>query len=180
MVAAPAFTLASDPTDASGTGAGRYDGEGLARRRVGLIEGGRLDGFLYDTYAARRSGRASTASASRSYATSPGVGATAITIAPGDRSAAELIASVDDGVYVQEVSGLHSGVNPVSGDFSVGATGLAIHNGALAAPFREATVASTLQRMLLDIVAIGSDVAWQPGGVAGATLVIRDVSLGGS
>lgn len=179
-VAAPMISLASDPVDPTGTAAGRNDGEGLGRRRVPLIESGRLEGFLYDTYSGRRSGRASTASASRSYTSSPSVGASAITIAAGDRSPEELIESVDDGVYVQDVSGLHSGVNPISGDFSVGATGLIIRDGALAEPFREATIASTLQRMLLDVAAIGSDLEWLPGGSAGATLVIKDVSLGGN
>jgi len=178
-VAASGVTLMSDPTDPGAFGAGRYDGEGLARRRVALIGAGALEGFLYDTYSARRAGRASTASASRSYSSTPGVGAAALTLAPGRRSQAELIAGIDDGVYVQDVSGLHSGVNPVSGDFSVGATGLIIRNGAFAEPFREATIASTLQRMLLDIVAVGSDVEWLPSGPAGVTLVIGDVSLGG-
>ena len=179
-VAAAVVDLVSDPTDPGAFGAGRYDGEGLARRRVPLIEGGRLQGFLYDTYAGRRAGKASTGSASRSYATTPGVGAAALTITAGARSQAELLADVGDGVYIQEVSGLHSGVNPVSGDFSVGATGLAISAGAFGAPFREATIASTLQRMLLDVVAVGADLRWMPSGPAGVTLVIRDVSLGGS
>jgi len=102
-----------------------------------------------------------------------------LTLGPGSKSQAELIAGIEEGVYVQEVSGLHSGVNPVSGDFSVGATGLMIRRGALAEPFREATIASTLQRMLLDIVAVGSDLEWLPSGPAGVTLVIGDVSLGG-
>jgi PmbA protein len=179
-VASPLVTVASDPTDPASFDAGRYDGEGLAHRRVPLIAGGDLQGFLYDTYAGRRSGKASTGSASRSYATSPMVGALAISVVPGDQSPEALIASVGDGVYVQEVNGLHSGVNPVSGDFSVGATGLMIRDGQLAEPFREATIASTLQRMLLDVVAIGSDLEWMPGGAAGVTLVIRDVSLGGA
>jgi PmbA protein len=179
-VGAPVMTLVSDPTDPGAFGAGTHDGEGLARRRVPLIEGGTLQGFLYDTYSGRRSGRASTASASRSYSTPPAVGATALTLAPGDADQAALIAGVSEGVYVQDVSGLHSGVNPVSGDFSVGATGLMIRDGAFAEPFREATIASTLQRMLLDVVAVGSDHRWLPSGPAGVTLVIRDVSLGGS
>lgn len=179
-VAAPPVTLVSDPTDPAAFGAGRYDGEGLARRRVPLIDGGLLSGFLYDTYSGRRSGRASTGSASRSYSSTPAVGAAALTLVPGARSQSELIAGVADGVYVQEVSGLHSGVNPVSGDFSVGATGLIIRDGALAQPFREATIASTLQRMLLDVAAVGADHRWLPSGPAGVTLVITDVSLGGS
>ena len=179
-VAAGPVTLLSDPTDPGAFGAGHVDGEGLARRRVPLIEGGTLRGFLYDTASGRRAGRPSTGSASRTYSSTPGVGAPALTLTPGTRSQAVLVAAVGDGVYVQEVSGLHSGVNPVSGDFSVGATGLAIRGGALAEPFREATIASTLQRILLDVVEVGADHEWLPGGAAGVTLVVRDISLGGA
>jgi PmbA protein len=179
-VAAPSVDLTSDPTDPGAFGAGHYDGEGLARRKVPLVTEGILRGFLYDTYSGRRAGRASTASASRGYSSPPAVGAAALTLAPGTASQAELVTGVADGVFVQEVSGLHSGVNPISGDFSVGATGLVIRDGVFAEPFREATIASTLQRMLLDIVAVGGDHEWLPGGPAGVTLVIRDVSLGGA
>ena len=82
-------------------------------------------------------------------------------------------------MVVQSVTGLHSGANPVSGDFSVGVEGLMVRDGALAEPVREATIASTLQRMLKDVVAIGSDLEWLPGGAAGVTLVIGDVTLSG-
>ena len=59
---------------------------------------------------------------------------------------------------MRSVSGLHSGVNPVSGDFSTGADGLMFRDGQLAEPVREFTIASTLQRMLSDVVAVGNDV----------------------
>jgi PmbA protein len=81
---------------------------------------------------------------------------------------------------VQGFTGLHSGVNAVSGDFSVGADGLMVRDGAVAEPVREVTVASTLQRMLLDIRAVGADVEWLPNGAAVPTIVIADVSLGGA
>lgn len=84
-----------------------------------------------------------------------------------------------EGLYVQTVSGIHSGVNPVSGDFSVGAEGLMIRNGALAEPVREVTVASTLQRMLHSVVEIGGDLRWLPGVAAGQTLAIADMALSG-
>ncbi len=87
---------------------------------------------------------------------------------------------VGEGVLVQSVSGIHSGVNTISGDFSVGAEGLMIRDGQLAEPVREFTIASTLQRMLLDIVAIGSDIRWLPGGSAGLTLAISGMSLSGA
>jgi PmbA protein len=68
----------------------------------------------------------------------------------------------------------------VSGDFSVGAEGLMIRDGAFAEPVREVTIASTLQRMLKEIVAIGGDLEWLPGLAAGMTLAIADVSMSGS
>ena len=79
----------------------------------------------------------------------------------------EILAAVGEGLFVQSVTGVHSGVNPVSGDFSVGAEGLMIRGGVLAEPVREVTVASTLQRMLQSIVHVGGDVrvaarAWPP------------------
>ncbi len=81
---------------------------------------------------------------------------------------------------MQGVSGLHSGVNPVSGDFSVGAEGVMVRGGAPAEAVREVTIASTLQRMLLDVVAVGADLEWQPGGTGCPSVAISDVSLGGT
>jgi PmbA protein len=101
-------------------------------------------------------------------------------LVPGSKSQQELIADVDDGVLIQMVQGLHSGVNPISGDFSTGASGLLINNGQVGAPVREFTIASTLQKMLLDVAAIGGDVDWLPMSANGMTLVIRDVTLSGS
>jgi len=100
-------------------------------------------------------------------------------LSPGHSNADEILAQVGDGLYVQSVTGIHSGVNPVSGDFSVGAEGLMIEGGALGQPVREVTVASTLQRMLQSIVAIGGDVRWLPGTAAGQTLAIAEMSLSG-
>src|SRR5204863_8733184 len=125
-------------------------------RRNTLIEGGILQGFLYNTYAARRAGVRSTGSAVRAgFKSTPGVGTRAVSIVPGDSSPEQIMRSVGDGLLVQSVTGVHSGVNPVSGDFSVGAEGLLIRRGELAEPVREMTIASTLQRLLKAIVAIG-------------------------
>ena len=99
---------------------------------------------------------------------------------PGDKTQEELLAEVGEGLLVRSAIGLHSGANPVSGDFSVGVEGLMVRDGVLAEPLREATIASTIQRMLLDVIAIGSDLEWLPGGAAGVTVVIGDVSMSGS
>jgi PmbA protein len=176
---AAGLTLVDDPTDAASLGAGACDGEGLACRPSTLLEDGVLRGFLHDTWSARRAGTVSTASAVRGYASTPTPGAMALALRPGRLPFDELVGTVGDGVLVQEVSGLHSGINAVSGDVSVGAEGLVIRDGALAEPFREATIATTLQRLLLDVVAVGSDFEWRPGGTGAPSLAVADASLGG-
>ena len=180
QIGSPLLTLVDDATDPRSLGADSHDGEGLATRRIPLIEDGVLQGFLHNTTTGRRAGVPSTASAVRGYCSTPGVGAQALAVSPGRASLDELVADVDHGVLVQSMSGLHSGVNPVSGDFSVGVEGLMLRGGARAEPIREATVASTLQRLLLDIAAVGGEVEWTPGGTGAVALVIPGVTLSGA
>jgi PmbA protein len=178
-IASPLLTLVDDPTDPRSMGADTYDGEGLACRRNVLIDDGMLTGFLHNSYTGRRAGTASTASAVRGSRSLPGVGPQALVVAPGPLDYEQLLARVDHGILVQSMSGLHSGVNITSGDFSVGAEGLMIRYGARAEPVREVTIASTLPRLLLDLVAVGSEIEWLPGGAGSAALVFNDVSLSG-
>lgn len=180
-VSAAAVTLTDDPTDPEAYGASPYDAEGLACRRNVLIRDGSLERFLYNSYAARRAGTSSTGSAVRAgYKSAPGIGARALSLVPGTKAPEQILAEVGDGLLVQSVSGIHSGVNPVSGDFSVGAEGLLVRGGELAGPVREFTIASTIQRMLLGVVAVGSDLERLPSSAAGVTLAIGDVSLSGA
>ena len=179
-VAAPIVRLVDDPTNPQAYTATDVDGEGLAARRNVLIEDGVLRQFSHNSYSARRAGTVSTGNAVRGgFSGSPGVGALALSLAPGTRSQAEIVASIDDGLLVQSVSGIHSGVNPISGDFSTGAAGLLINGGELGAPVREFTIGSTLQKMLQDVGEIGGDVEWLPMRAAGVSLVIHDVTLSG-
>lgn len=182
-VAVPSLTLTDDPVNADAYGAAPYDAEGLATRRLSLIDGGVLQGFVHNTVTARRmgGGARSTGSAVRGgFKGTPGVGCRALSLVPGTLSPAEVLQSVGSGVLVQSISGVHSGVNPISGDFSVGAEGLMIRDGVLAEPVREFTIASTIQRMLQEVVALGNDLEWLPGGSAGLTLAIDGLSLSGS
>ncbi|HVA03030.1 MAG TPA: TldD/PmbA family protein [Acidimicrobiales bacterium] len=180
-VAVPTLILVDDPTDARSFGASTHDAEGLACRRNVLIENGVLRGFVFDTTSARRAGLASTASAVRGgYATTPVAGCRALLLSPGTLEAADILSRVGEALFVQSITGVHSGVNPVSGDFSVGAEGLMVRDGQLAEPVREVTIASTLQRMLQSVLHIGADVEWLPGVAAGQTVAIDGMALSGS
>ena len=180
-VANPLLTLVDDPTHPQAYTATELDGEGLAARRNVLIDEGVLRCFVHSSYSARRAGTVSTGNAVRGgFKGTPGVGCLALQLVPGKRQQDELIADIADGVLVQQVSGMHSGVNPISGDFSTGASGLMITDGQIGAPVREFTIASTLQRMLLDVGEIGGDVDWLPMRAAGVSLVIHDVTMSGA
>jgi PmbA protein len=181
MVASPLFSLLDDPTDERHFGASSHDGEGLACRKNLLIKDGQLQAFVYDTYSAKRAGTASTGSAIRGgIAGSPSAGCRALQLAPGSEDQATILKNVGYGVYVESLMGVHSGVNPISGDFSVGVRGLMIRDGQLAEPVRELAIASTLQRMLLDLSHVGNDVEWLPGSAAGQTLAIEEIAVSGS
>lgn len=180
-VGSNSLTLVDDPTNPDAYGASTYDAEGLACRRNVLISDGVLQGFVYNTYAGRRAGVASTGCAVRGgFKSAPGVGCRALSLAPGHKSQEEILAMVGSGLLVQSISGVHSGVNAVSGDFSVGAEGLMIRDGQMAEPVREITIASTIQRMLKAVVAVGGDLEWLPGSAAGVTLAIADMSMSGA
>jgi PmbA protein len=184
-IASAALTLADDGHDPAGLNSSPFDGEGTPSGRTPLIEGGTLRAYLYDTYTARRQGdgQASTANASRAgYRSPPSVSTTNLLVEPGSKSFEALLAEAGEGMYITDVAGLHSGVNPVSGQFSVGATGRAISGGELSDPADEFTVASDLQSMLKAVAAAGSEPRWVPfgGSVNTPALLIGEMTIGGA
>jgi PmbA protein len=182
-VAGEALVLHDDGLDPEGLASGPFDGEGVPRRRTALIEGGRLRTFLHDTYTGRRAGAASTGSAGRAgYRSQPSVAASNLIVAPGSLSFEELLGEAGGGVYVTDVAGLHSGVNPVSGVFSVGASGREISDGELGAPVREFTIAGDLVSMLRAVRGAGVEARWVPfgGSVKAPPLLVGEMTVSGS
>jgi PmbA protein len=182
-VADEALALHDDGLDPEGFASAPFDGEGVPRRRTALIESSALRTYLFDTYTANRGGAVSTANASRSgYRSQPAVSASNLIVTPGELGFAELLREAGDGVLVTDVAGLHSGVNPVSGVFSVGASGRVIRGGELAEPVREFTIASDLVSMLLAVRAVGADSRWVPfgGSVKTPSLLVGAMTVAGS
>ena len=178
-VGADVFTLVDDGRLLDGPAAAPFDDEGVPAGRTDLIGAGVLNGFLHNTYTARRGSTTSTGNASRAgYRSTPGVGATNFYVQPGSVSFESLLAKADGGVLIQDVSGVHSGANPISGEFSVGATGLRIAGGALGEPVREMTIASTLPDMLKSVAAVGSDLRFFSS-VGTPSILIGEMTLAG-
>lgn len=181
-VAAEIFSITDDGIHPDGMASAPFDGEGVPMGETELIKSGVLQGLLYDSYTARKGGKASTGNGIRgSYRAQPHVGATNLRLPEGTASLGEIIAGVDSGFYVMEVSGIHSGTNPVSGDFSVGASGLLIKGGQLTEAVREVTIAGNLMAILKNITIIGNDHRWVPfgGSIHAPSLLIGEMTVSG-
>jgi PmbA protein len=176
-IASPLLTLVDDGRMPDGLGSAPWDGEGVPTRRNVLIQGGILMGYLHNLRTASEMGEASTANASRGTAGNPGITTFNLSPVAGEKSMESLIAEASNGVLITEVMGLHT-VNPVSGDMSVGASGIRIRDGALAESVDRMTFAGNLRDLILNIVGIGSDLRWY-GSSAGLTMLLDEMTLGG-
>jgi PmbA protein len=158
-----------------------FDGEGVPTSATRLIDEGVLQNVIYDTYTARKGGAASTGNAQRgSHRGLPRLAPSNFYLQPGTLSRDEIIASVDRGLYVTRVMQT-GGTDPITGDCSMGASGLWIENGQLVKPVTDITVATTLPDLLQNIVAVGKDLRVVPlfGAVGAPTIRVEGVTIGG-
>jgi PmbA protein len=176
QVAIPGLTIIDDATLPYLFGSSPFDDEGVPSRRTTVIENGVLKSWLLNSYTARKLGMKTTGNASRGITGNAGVGHGNFYIPNGSMPVADIIKNVKSGLYVTELIGF--GVNIVTGDYSRGAAGLWIENGEFAYPVSEITIASTLQEMLMNIEAIGSDLEFR-GALAAPTLLIREMTISG-
>jgi len=181
-IAAPALTLIDDntmllPSGMGGFGTSPFDGEGLPARRTLVVEDGVLQSCLLNTYTARKLGMKSTHNASRGLAGAPGIGCGNLYLEPGTLTPEQIIAELPAGLYVTSLMGF--GVNVVTGDYSRGATGLWIENGALTHAVEEVTIAGNLAEMLMNLTAIGNDLEFR-GAIASPTLRIDGMTIAGA
>jgi PmbA protein len=151
QIFAAGITVRDDPHRPRGLRSKPFDGEGLPTRPSNLIEDGRLTGWLLDSASARQLGLQPTGHASRGVSGSPGAGATNVDLLPGTVGKTELMSDIKRGLYVTELIG--QGVNPVTGDYSRGASGFIIEDGRIAAPVAEITIAGNLLDMFRMLVA---------------------------
>lgn len=176
QIAAPSLTIVDDGTIRGALGSRPFDGEGLATRRTVVVEDGILKSYLLDCYTARKLNLHSTANASRGLTGAPSVGPGNFFIAPGVYTPEEIIATVKEGFYVTELIGF--GFNPVTGDYSRGASGLWIENGKLTFPVEEVTIAGNMKDMLKGVEMIGSDIRFR-GNIAAPTIKLRQMMVSG-
>ncbi len=174
----PLINIIDDGTIPEKFGSTPFDGEGVPTSRKILIEKGMLKSLMHNTYTAKRMGTSSTGNAVR-LASGISVGPTNFYIDTDAKkySKEELIKNVDKGVYITEVMGMHT-ANPVSGDFSVGISGVYIENGELKYPVKEAVISGNVLEVFKNIVALGNDLRFY-GNIGSPSFLVEGVDISG-
>jgi PmbA protein len=178
-VASPLVTVVDDGRLPGGLGSRPFDAEGRATRRTTVVERGVLASYLLDGYSGKKLGLPATGNASRQPGEAPAPAPTNFLLLPGEGAPTPetIIRSTRRGLFVTDMIGF--GVNLVTGDFSRGAAGFWIEDGELAYPVEEITIAGTLDRMLRDIDAVGSDLTFRSS-ISAPTLRIARMTLAGT
>ncbi len=153
-VASELVTIVDDPLLPHAPGSRRFDGEGRAVRRNVVVEAGRLERFLLDTYAARKLKLEPTGSAGGGGGV-PHATTSNFTMQPGSLAPEQLLEGIERGLFVTSMMGF--GFDAVTGDFSRGAAGFLIEDGKLTRPVGEITISRNLDELLQGIDAIASD-----------------------
>ena len=179
VVAADCVTIIDDGTLSSGIASAPFDGEGVPTSKTILIKDGRLENYLYNTYTALKDGVHSTGNSVRtSFKSTPETGLTNFYLEPGEMSFDSLIKDISYGLFVTEVMGMHT-ANPISGDFSLGASGILIENGEITKPVRGVAIAGNIAEILKSIEALANDLKFY-GNKGAPSVRISEMSISGA
>lgn len=177
------FTLADDPYMEGGLASKSFDGEGVACKYKKVVDKGILKTYLHNLKTAKKDGIETTGNASKgSYKASLGIAPSNFYIEKGEKTLDEMIASMDSGILITELQGLHAGLNSVSGDFSLAALGFEIKDGKISRPVEQITVAGNYFELLKNIEETGSDLKFGLPGeayIGSPSLKIKKLAVAG-
>lgn len=177
------FTLVDDPFMEDGLASKSFDGEGVACKYKKVVDKGVLKTYFHNLKTAKKDNIETTGNASKgSYKSSIGISPTNFYVEKGEKSLDEIISSMDSGIMITELQGLHSGLNSISGDFSLAALGYAIKGGKIAGPVEQITVAGNYFEMLKNIEEVGSDLKFGLPGeayIGSPSLKIKKLAIAG-
>lgn len=175
-IASDAVTIIDDALMPRGLGSIPFDGEGVPTSRKVVVENGELRMYFYDARTARKYRQQTTGNARRGFSGLPSISPTNFYLQPTDTDIADIVRGIANGFYVTETIG--HGVNVITGDFSVGASGMWIRDGEPAFPVQEVTIAGNMLDMMRDIEQIGSDARFMSS-VVSPTFKIAEMTVSG-
>lgn len=181
-IASSLVTLIDNPFFPSGTRSGTFDSEGVPTKKITIVENGILKTFFHNLKTAKVDGVESTGHGYKSsYKDAIGVSPSNLYVSPGKESFEELYADLKEGIIITSLSGLHSGANEISGDFSLAANGLFVKNGKIVSPTSQLTIAGNFFDLLKDIEKIGNDLEFSPmdyyGYIGSPSLKIKQLAI---
>jgi PmbA protein len=161
-------------------GSSPVDDEGVPARETAVIREGELVSYLYNTCTARKDGTSSTGNAvRRGYAALPSVGVTNFFIHPGSLQGSlpkdKTFSMIDKGLFVLDAMGVHT-ANPISGEFSIGVSGIWIERGEPRHPVKEAVISGNILEFFEKVEAVGDDLRFY-GNIGAPRLIIADVDI---
>ena len=180
-IASEAVTIIDDPLYHENPRA--FDDEGVPSITKKVVDKGVLTTLLHNLKTAKKAGVASTSNAGRSASGPVGIAPSNFYVEKGEKSFEELTSELYNGIIIADVSGLHSGLNPVSGDFSLIAKGMLVENGKIVRNVDQITVAGNFLKLMHNIKAVGSDLRWGiPMGpnVGSPSLLIEGLMVSGA
>lgn len=179
-VASERVTIVDDARTPGGLRSAPFDGEGVATTTRTLLERGVLRGYLSSLKTASKMGIAPTGNARRGSYAQPGrIGVANVRIEAGDADPETMIAGLDRAIRITSLLNLHT-IDPISGEFSLGATGDYLERGARAYPVRGITIAGNLTTLLASVSGVGRDLTFGAEGIGSPTLLISELSIGGT
>jgi PmbA protein len=182
-VASPMLTVVDDPFYAENTMQMPFDAEGVATKEKNLIENGVLKTLLYDLTYAKKAGKEPTGNAARGSIADPvSISPYCLRVAAGDDTPETLREKLGDGLYINDLKGLHAGADAVTGDFSIESAGFLVENGKLTRPVHSFTVAGNFFELLKAVTGVANNVEMglpSVSGTAAPDLMIKGLSVAG-
>lgn len=155
-----------------------FDDEGVATYNKAIIKNGVLQTYLYNLTTAAKDGVKSTGNASRGGSVM-GTAPNFLYMKPGKKTQEQLFQEIGNGVYITDVQGLHAGMNPQSGNFSLQSTGYLIKDGKRDRPLDIITISGNLVSVFMDIKEVGNDEVMFPSGISCPSVLIKKIKVGG-
>ncbi|MFF2445675.1 TldD/PmbA family protein [Neobacillus sp. NPDC058068] len=178
QIANQKITIVDDPFLEDGLACRTFDSEGVATKKLTLVESGVLQSLLHNQKTAKKEQAETTGHAYKdSYKSAVKVGPSNLYIEPSELSFEALLATMGEGILITSLSGLHSGANTVSGDFSLAANGFYVADGKVQYPVNLMTIAGNFYQLLQHVEEIGSDLTFPLSPIGSPSFLVKSLSV---
>lgn len=180
QVFSPCINIVDDPLMEDGYNSAAFDDEGVACYKKYVVEAGALKTYLHNLKSAKLMDTKSTGNGFKGgYASSVGIQPTNFYIEQGNTSYDDMIKSMDKGVIITDITGLHAGVNPISTEFSIQSNGFYVENGSIVRSVNLITIAGNFMDAMMHIKALGSDLKMGANGIGAPSILFEKMAISG-